>query len=200
MAAITNYTTLSAALTDWAEWPFFDADEIIGMAEAEFRLFLGPNFAKEASATLSFTSGSASLPAGYVRALDLTHSVYGGLTMTTIGAVRERRINVSTGIPDLYAIFGSTVEVAPSYTGNLTFDYEGSLAGLSSGNETNWLITNAPQVYLAMCQSLIKAMQEDYQSAALLKADALRVLDGLGMQSIVGQLGRASITLPGATP
>jgi hypothetical protein len=200
MAAITNYTTLSAALTDWAEWPFFDADEIIGLAEDEFRLYLGPNFAKEATTTLAFTSGSAALPTGYIRTLDLTHATYGGLTMTTIGAVRERRIHVATGIPDIYAIFGTTVEVAPSYTGNLTFDYEGSLAGISGSNETNWLITNGAQAYLAMCMSFIKAKQEDYQSAALLKGDAYRVLDGLGLQSIVGQMGRASVTLPGATP
>ena len=35
---------------------------------------------------------------------------------------------------------------------------------------------------------------------SLKEETAYRVLDGLGLQSIVGQMGRASVTLPGATP
>lgn len=196
---ITNYSSLSAAINSWDERTH-DADELIGLAEGEFRLYLGPNFAKEASTTLTFTSGSAALPTGYVRAIDLVHSVHGGLTMSTIAAVRDRRIYDASGIPDIYAVTGSTVEVAPSYTGDLTFDYEGTLTGLSGSNTTNWLITNAPQAYLAMCMSFAKAKYEDYQTAALLKADAFRALDDLGIQSAVGAHGKAAVRIPGMTP
>jgi hypothetical protein len=198
MAAITNYTTLAAAIDDWDDRDH-DPDEIIGLAEAEFRLYFGPNFAKETStAALAFTAGSAALPAGYIRTLDLTHSVYGGLTQSTIGAVRNRRL-APTGIPDIFAIFGSTIEVGPAYTGTLLFDYEGSLAGLTSINLTNWLITNAPQAYLSMCLHFAKAKFED-PSAPTYKMTALKTLEDLGIQSMVAQLSRASVTIPGATP
>ena len=200
---ITNYATLSSAITDWAErpdWTSSNTDELIALAEAEFRLYFGPNFAKETTATVSFTSGSGTIPTGLVRVLSLTHSTYGRLTESTIAAVRERRINDASGIPGVYALFGSTIEVGPSYTGNLTLDYEGTLTGLSSGNTTNWLITNAPQAYLAMCLSFGKARMEDYQGAAVLKSAALQTLSDLGMQSVVAQRGRAQVRLPGMTP
>jgi hypothetical protein len=199
MAQITDYTTLAAAIDTWDERTH-DADELIGLAEAEFRLHLGPNFAKEASATLTFTSGSAALPAGYIRTLALTHSVYGGLGQRSIGAVRDRRLFDASGIPNIYAITGATVEVAPSYTGDLVFDYEGTLAGLSGSNATNWLITNAPQAYLAMCMSMAKAKFEDYQNAAVFRSQAIGTLNDLGIQSMVAQTSRASVTIPGATP
>jgi hypothetical protein len=199
MAQVTDYTTLAAAIDTWDERTH-DSDELIGLAEAEFRLYLGPNFAKETSATLTFASGSAALPAGYVRTLALTHSVYGTLGQRSIGAVRSRRIADASGIPDIFAITGSTVETAPSYTGDLTLDYEGTLAGLTSSNATNWLIANAPQAYLSMCLSMAKAKFEDYQGAALLRSQAISTLNDLGIQSMVGQLSRASVTIPGATP
>jgi hypothetical protein len=200
--AITDYASLTTGINDFAERSYAagETDRFIGLAEAEFRLYLGPNFAKEASTVLTVTSGSAPLPAGFVRSLSLIHLTYGGLTEASIGTVRERRIWDTGGIPKIYAVTGSTVEVASSYSGALTFDFEGSLTGLSSGNTTNWLITNAPQAYLSMCLSMEKAFNEDYQGASIAKADSFRVLNDLGIQSMVAQAGRASVRIPGPTP
>ena len=202
--AVTSYSTLSSAITDWAErpdWTSTNTDELIALAEAEFRIHFGPNFAKETTATVTFTAGSGAIPSGLVRVLSLTHSTYGQLTESTIAAVRERRISDTTAsVPGIYALFGSTIEIGPAYAGDLTLDYEGTLTGLSSGNATNWLITNAPQAYLSMCLSFGKARMEDYQGAALLRSAALATLEDLGMQSMVAQRGRAQVRLPGMTP
>lgn len=200
MAAITDYTTLVAAMQDWAERADQDEDEIIGLAEAEFRIHLGPHFSKGTSTTLTFTSGAATLPTGLVRVISLVHATYGTLTQKTTGEVRDRRVWDASGIPGIYAIEGASILTAPVYTGDLTFDYEGTLSGLTSGNTTNWLITYAPQAYLSMCLSFIKARAEDYEAAALLRASSLRTLNDLGIQSMVMQQGRASVTIPGATP
>lgn len=202
--AVTSYSTLSSAITDWAErpdWTSTNTDELIALAEAEFRLHFGPNFAKETTATVSFTSGSGTIPTGLVRVLSLTHTTYGQLTESTIAAVRERRISDTTSsIPAIYTLFGSTIEIGPAYTGNLTLDYEGTLTGLSGTNTTNWLITNAPQAYLSMCLSFGKAKMEDYQGAALLRASSLQTLEDLGIQSNVAQRGRSQVRIPGMTP
>ena len=199
MAAITNYATLSAALADWAERSDINADEMIGLAAAEFRLHFTPNFAKEATTTLTFASGSVALPAGFIRAINLSHATYGELTEASIGAVRERRRLNETGIPSIFAVTGSTIEVGPSYDGALTLDLEGTLVGLSGSNATNWLITNAPMAYLAMCIHFIKARMED-PAAPSYRASALDTLDALGMQSLVATHGRASVRIPGMTP
>lgn len=199
MAAINDYTSLVSAINDWDERSH-DVNELIGLAEAEFRLYLGPSFAKETSATLTFVAGSTALPAGFIRALALTHAAYGGLRQGGIAEIRERRIHITTGVPDLFAITGATIEIAPSYDGDLILDYEGTLTGLSTGNATNWLVVNAPQAYLSMCLSMAKAKFEDYASAATLKSAALKTLDDLGIQSMVAQSSRAGVSLPGATP
>lgn len=198
MAAVTDYTTLAAAIEEWDERSH-DTDQLIGLAEAEFRLHLVPHFSRETSATLAFVSGSASIPTGFVRPLALTHATYGPLEEASIGYVRQRRIWLTTGIPDCFAITGSTVEVAPTYTGDLTFDFESTLAALSSSNATNWLITAAPHAYLAMCMFFAKAKFED-PNAGSYRAQALSIVDGLVQQSTVAQYGRASTKLRGATP
>jgi hypothetical protein len=201
-AAVTDYTTLTSAINDLTEGGYAsgETDRFIGLAESDFRLYFGPHFAKEtASASLAFTSGSAALPAGFIRPLSLVHSTYGGLTEASIGAVRERRVWDTSGIPSIYAVTGSTVETASSYTGNLRLDYEGSITGLSSGNATNWLVTNAPQVYLAMCVYYAQAFDED-PAAPNYQAAAMQRLRDLSIQSMVATQGRATVTIPGPTP
>src|SRR6185369_16222665 len=147
----------------------------IGLAEADFRLYFGPNFAKDtANTSLAFTSGSATLPSGFIRPISLLHTTYGGLTETTIGDVRQRRISGNTSTPAVFAVTGSTIELDATYTGNLTLDYEGTLTGLSGSNTTNWLVLNAPQAYLAMCLHYAKAKAED-PSAPAYKANALQI-------------------------
>ncbi len=198
--AITDYTTLVAALSDWSESSNgYSADEVIGLAEAEFRIYFGPNYVKDTSTTLTVTSGVATLPSGFIRPISLTHSTYGAIDQRLMDAVRERRIFDASGIPGIYAIEGNTVQVAPLYTGDLTFDYEGTLTGLSGSNATNWLITNAPQAYLSMCLYFIKAREED-PNAINYKQSSLATLNDLGFQAQVAQMARAGVKLHGVTP
>lgn len=199
--AITTYATLTAALSDWAERTYTAAqtDEAIGLAEGEFRIYLGPHFSKETSATLPVVAGVATLPTGLVRIVSLVHATYGVLTEKSAGSVREQLVWDTSGIPTIYAIQGATIITAASYTGNLTLDYEGTLTGLSSGNATNWLITYAPQAYLSMCLHFLKAREED-PNAIGYKLTALKTLEDLGIQSMVMQQGRASVRIPGSTP
>lgn len=202
MAAVVDYDTLCTAINDLSERSYSagDLDRFIGQAESEIRIELGPHFAKEASTSLSFTTGAASLPAGYIRTIALTHATYGELDQKPLAEVRARRIADTSGIPDIYAIHGSQVLVAPTYTGNLTFDYEGTLAGLTSGNPTNWLILNAPLVYLDMCMGMEADFNENDARAAAKKTDAISGLRRLSMQATIGKLSRTGARIPGATP
>lgn len=200
--AVTDYASLTTAINDFAERSYDagETDRFIGLAEADFRLYFGPNFAKDtANTSLAFTDGSAALPAGFIRPLALIHSTYGELIEATIGTVREARLYVTTAGPHVYAVTGSTIEVGPSYTGNLSLDYEGTLTGLSSSNTTNWLITNAPQAYLQMCLHYAKAFEED-PLAATYKAAALQTLSDLNTQSFAAQYGKSAARIHGATP
>jgi len=198
--AITDYASLKSGINDFDENVYDDGqlDRFIGLAEGEFRLYFGPNFAKETSTTLTFTSGSAALPSGFVRCVAMTHGTYGTLTETSIGKVRDRRLYTS-GVPARFAITGSTVELDITGSDSATMDYEGTLTGLSSGNTTNWIITNAPQAYLSMCLYFAKVFKEDPNAPAY-KQSSLQTLADLGFQSMTAQLSRAAVRLQGVTP
>lgn len=203
MAAIVDYATLTSEIGAHMKRSYAsgDTDGFIGNAEADFRLYLGPNFSRQTSSTPTFTSGSASLPTGFIRPIAATHSTYGNLTETDIGTIRQARV-AGFSIPTQYAITGSTIELDDSgYSGtDITFDYEAKLTGLSSGNATNWLVLNAPQAYLKMCLSYAHARLESYETAQALSTAALQNLADLGIQSTVAQLGRATVRIPGSTP
>ncbi len=203
MAAVTSYATLTTAISDEAlrSYTSGETDGFILHAEAEFRLYFGPHFAKEtAAATLTVTAGSGTLPTGLIRVLSLSHSTYGPLTETTVETIRALRINGNTTVPDKFAITGTTILTDALYTGSLTLDYEGSLTGLSSGNTTNWLVTYAPMAYLHMCLYYAYLHEEDKATAGDYYTKARRVLEDLGIQSMVTQMSRSSVTIPGATP
>ena len=200
MAQIVDYTTLAAALASWQE-SAIDADEVIGLAEAEFKLLLGPNFAIETVVTLAFTSGVATLPTGFSRIVSLTHATYGDVPVRTMAQLQAYLASGAVGAtPAIVAVSGNSIYTAPLYTGNLTLVYEGQLAGLTSTNATNWLILNAPQAYLSMGLSMIKAKNEDFQGAAVYRQQAEATINDLGIQSMVGQYGRASLVIAGSTP
>lgn len=199
MAQITDYDSLSSAINNWDERTH-DADELIGLAEAEFRIYFGPTYVRETTATLAFTSGLATLPTGWVRAISVTHATGGPLTQTSWDGLATYDPYGVSGIPALYAISGTQIKTAPIFTGNLSVTYEGTLVGLSSSNTTNWLITYAPQAYLSMCLSMAKAKFEDFQGAALLRSQSLSTLNDLGTQATVARYGHAGMTIRGATP
>jgi hypothetical protein len=200
--AVTDYASIRTELNNFTERSYSEAqvDTFIGLWEGDLNLHLGPNYERETSATVSFTSGSASQPSGFLRPISLVHTTYGKLTGKPIGVVRERRILDTSGIPDIFAITGTTIELAPTYTGDLTLDYAAKLTGLSSGNTSNWLLAAAPQAYFWGVCAQAKAFEEEWPLAAALEARAKAIVDELSTQATVAQYGRSSVTIAGATP
>lgn len=201
MAAITDYASLVSALSSWAERDLTaDADEIIGLAEAEFRIYFGPNYAQETSVTLTFTAGVATIPTGFQRAISMVHSSGAVVEQASYTALQQYNPYGQSGIPALYAVLGASIYATPVFDGTCTFAYDAALVGLTSSNTTNWLVTNAPQAYLSMCLSMIKAKYEDYQGAALMRQQALTTLDALGIQDMVAKFSNSEMFIAGVTP
>lgn len=204
MAAIVDYASLTTEIGAHMKRSYgaSDTDGFIANAEGEFRLYFGPSFAKQSSSTPTFASGSATLPTGFIRPIAASHSTYGLLDEVDIGTVREARAFNSVSIPSRFAITGTTIELDDDgYSGSdITLDYEGTLAGLSGSNTTNWLILNAPQAYLKMSLSYAHARLESYDAAAAFRQAALQDLNDLGIQSTVAQLARATVRIAGPTP
>lgn len=203
MAAIVSYATLTTEIAAHMKRTYAagDTDGFIGNAEGEFRLYLSPNYTLEiGAAAVTFTNGIGALPAGFVRPISLTIAGIGPVSFVALGTVRNANLFGGTGNPQLAAISGSSIITTPTYTGSAALDYEGTLPALSGSNATNCLLTNAPQTYLKMCLSYANARLKSLDQANAFRSAALQDLADLGVQSMVAQQGRGTVTIPGATP
>lgn len=164
--AISSYSELVTAIQNWSARTDTEVtdriDEFITLAED--RIFYGDESiglqplrvrAMESVQDLTISSQSTALPTGFLesRSFYLNTSTKEDMAYfppdrfwSSIAGAES-----STGLPKIYTIQGDNLVVAPApdstYTGKL-LSYT-KLAGLSSGNTTNWLITNSPGTYLA---------------------------------------------------
>lgn len=205
--AITNYSTLTAAINDWSERSY-SADklqELVALAEAEFNLIPGfRSYRRETTdGTLTTdSSGEVSLPSGFIRMRSLVRDYAGSAPLLPVswGTLKAMNPFAEAGVPTHYAISGTTLKVAPKAEDDFLATYETSLSALTSGNATNWLITLAPQAYLYMCLAMAEAFNKNFQEAAVWKSQATEKISDIGIQSDLAQYANAGITLEQPVP
>lgn len=118
------------------------------------------------SATLTPSSGSATLPTDYLAWRRLTWS---GDPSRQLEYVEPDYLYAAypttpSGTPAAFTIEGSTLKIRPTSTTNLDFLYYQKVPVLSVSNTTNWLLTAHPDAYLA--GSLAEAFAHTQNAAA----------------------------------
>ncbi len=101
-------------------------------------------------------------------------------------------------VPTVFTIDDNQIRLLPLATGKADFVYYAKYANLENDNDTNWLLINAPSIYLK--GSLIEAYgftrNQLAQASAL--ADYVSAANGLSMQTRKAlQPARLSPTIPG---
>ncbi len=127
------------------------APEFIALAERRLnRMVFTPD--RETTATLT-AAATVSLPADFwgVKSLWIDADPKVVLDPLTIDELMQTYPAASTGEPGHYAIVGSTLYLGPSPDSaySLKLAYWAKLTALSDSNTTNWLLTAAPDLYLA---------------------------------------------------
>lgn len=177
---ITNYTELQAAISDWLNRADLEQQipDFITLAESTLnRVLRDSRMATTASVTL--TTGTGPIPAD---ALELLYVQSGTTTSAPLEQVNPQQLTMlrrarlrSAGTPRFFAVVGRNMLVAPiPATGTLSITYYQKIPSLSTGSPTNWLLTEAPHVYLYAALA---------HAAPFLKDDARTTL----MQSIISQ-------------
>ena len=221
--AITQYSELVTAIQNWAARTDSTisnrVDEFITLAED--RLFYGDNSivdakgnpleplrvrAMETTEDLTINSQSTALPTGFLshRSLYLDTSEKGDLPyfppdrFWQSGAAQS-----TTGEPQIYTIEGDNIVVAPSpdtpYTGKLLC-YK-KLTGLSSGNTTNWLITNSPGTYLAATMLELSEFTMDVEQIGYWSKKVVGRVNALNRQDTESRYGNdLSVKVDRAAP
>jgi hypothetical protein len=153
--AITTYAELQTAIGDWLNRADLDQKipDFIRLAESTLNdVFRSADMV--ASATQAITSGRATLPAdaleiAYVQVASTEDEPLEQITPQQLTMLRRTRTRDAAN-PRFFAVIGRELVVTPSPSGSvsLDIDYYQRIPALTSSNTTNWLLDDAPHVYL----------------------------------------------------
>ena len=154
MAEPQDYAALQACLLAWLDDNAANINpaECIGLAERRLsRLLNVPEM--EATTTLDASVAVIDLPQDFreVRECTLDISPRAPIEPTSLATLRLLYPSSRTGQPQVYAISGSSLLIAPApdaaYTIRLV--YKQAIPALSDANPTNWLLIKHPDLYMA---------------------------------------------------
>jgi hypothetical protein len=153
--AINSFTTLKSAISNW-----LDRDDLsdqlpdfISLNEALFNrvLRIRPMETIVTNTTVSGTK-AYDLPTGYVQMREIHLDTTPVTSLQYISPEMLYRVwaGSSSGKPDSYSIIGDKIYFGPTPDSayNYTMTYYKTFDALSDSNTTNWVILNAPDVYL----------------------------------------------------
>lgn len=152
--AITSYSTLKTAIADWLDRDDLSSqiDTFIDLCESQIyrELRIRP---METALSETISGGTASVPTGYLELrfayIDLDRTVW--LQMVDPGWIYANYpTRASSGRPLYIARDGDSFIFGPYPDSGYTIkgSYYAKLDALSASNETNWFVTNAPDLLL----------------------------------------------------
>jgi hypothetical protein len=205
MAELDSYSALTTAIGTWEDRTFTstETDQFIRLVEAKADRKLKADFRRRTSATINTdASGTGTLPTGFVGMTSLVRDVLGSVPLKQVSwdAMISRNPYEISDDGQVYAINGTTIQIAPVTDDNYLAKFSSVLTGLSGAATTNWLLALAPDYYLFGCQAAAAAKWKSYQEAAMLNAMADDILNDLVSQGNVAEYGNAEMTLDMVTP
>lgn len=120
--------------------------------------------AQESSSSLAVTSTETALPSDFLEARSVTLDSSNGraLRPLTPDQLRSSSYVDESAEPLFYAIEGTNLLVAPATTCTVLLRYYAAFAALSAPTDTNWLLTNAYDVYLyATARAAAEWLEDD---------------------------------------
>jgi hypothetical protein len=150
--ALANYPDLKASIAGWLARSDLTSriPDFVTLCEARFHRVLRLRV-QEQRATANTSSEYTALPNLFLEARNFQIN---GTPVTRLLPMAPQVIDSTyagrAGKPKFFAIVGNEIQLAPAPDGTYTLemDYYEKFDALSDSNQTNWLMTNAPDVYL----------------------------------------------------
>lgn len=151
---ISNFATLRTAVSDWINWDDTDSRiaTFVQLAEARINREVR-HWKMDATATLSVSTQYTALPADFmdVKRVSVTDT-QDPLRLVSVHDLQDMRdaANNQAGAPYVYAISNGQLEVfpTPDTATDVTLHYVARITSFSADSDTNWLLTEHPDVYL----------------------------------------------------
>ena len=153
--AISTYSELQTAVANWLDRDDLSAriPEFIALAEARFNRVLRLR-SMEDKVTASTVAGqrNLALPGGYIQMRNLQLNVQPLVTLQYVTPEIYDRLwgGSALGTPQFYTILADEISLGPTPANVQTIEmlYYKRFDALTVGAPTNWLLTNAPDIYL----------------------------------------------------
>ncbi len=152
---ITNYGTLKTAIADTLNRDDLTSviPRFVSLAHAQFNRKIRSH-RQITRASLTINTQIEAMPADWMETIRITMdgNPIRVLTQISVDDLTRYRtaVNDATDAPAYFAHNGTDIEVFPtpstSYTGQIT--YYAKITALSADGDTNWLLTNHPDLYL----------------------------------------------------
>lgn len=150
---MTTYATLKSdieALLPHSDYTESLKASFVRICEAEIRrrVRIGPM--EETDEAFSQSAQSTALPTGFIsmRAVALDSANGRNLDYLPPAKLRSSLVWSDSGEPRAYTIEGQNLVVAPFTASTLHLVYYKAFDALSAGTDTNWILTNAYDIYL----------------------------------------------------
>lgn len=153
--AITTYAELQTAVGDWLNRADLDQKipDFIRLAESTLNDVLRQADMVTQTTGITITAGRATLPSD---ALEVVYAQVGSTEDEPLEQVSPQQLTMlrrtrtrDAANPRFFAIIGRQIVVTPTpSSGTLDLDYYQRIPSLSVSNTTNWLLADAPHVYL----------------------------------------------------
>lgn len=164
--SISDYGQLKTSVAVWlnrADLASYIPDFI---SLAEQRIFYGAEAplmsaplripAMQVQATGTISNATLAFPTRFVEPIRVAISTGGNsYSLTYITPERFSEAANSSGIPSAYTYLNNSIQFAGSGSASYVLDYYAAFASLSADADTNWILANAPGIYLYA--SLIEA-------------------------------------------
>ena len=156
--AISTYSELNTAVANWLDRDDLTdrIPEFIALCEARFNRLLRIR-AMEYKQTASTVAGqrNLALPTGFIQMRNLQINASPIVPMQYVTPEIYDRLygSASTGTPQMYTIIADEIQLGPTPASVQTIEmlFYKKFDALSALATTNWMITNAPDVYLYGC-------------------------------------------------
>lgn len=150
---MTDFSTLKAdieVLLPHSDYTDSLKESFIRLAEAQIRRRVRVAAMITTDESFSQSAQSTALPTGWLSFLSVSLDNANGRKLDYLAPQRLRSSPVwdSTGNPQAYTIEGQSLVVAPFTASTLHLVYYKAFDALSASTSTNWLLTNAYDVYL----------------------------------------------------
>lgn len=179
--ALNTFAAIKAAVADW----HFSGGEVTAalvgtdfFPQVQSMMYYGNGQdieplriqAMVASATITPAAGgvitiSSQVDAGWLEFIEITSTATGAQSANYVPPWKFRKeadLLSDTASPQfLYTIEGDSLLFAPKATGQVNAVWYEKFAALSGDSDTDWIVLNAPQVYLDGCLMLACAYTDD---------------------------------------